>query len=90
MKHPLRKPCVKKFSTEKLYTGEIMHVGAVQNKESNKEFVVDDPMQNLWAKYFNLNFNPPIIKIASLNVQQLRTLQTDFFYPAFLSGRDGL
>ena len=47
MKHPLWKPCVKKFSTEKLYTGEIMHVGAVQNKESNKEFVVDNLMQNL-------------------------------------------
>ena len=74
MKHPHSKPCVQKFSAKKLYKEEIMHVGAVQNKESNKEFVVDNPMQNLWAKYFNLNFDPPIIKIASLNVEQLCTL----------------
>jgi len=33
---PHRKPCVQKFSTKKLYTGEIMSVSAVPNEESNK------------------------------------------------------
>ena len=66
-KHPHRKPFVQKFSTKKLYTGEVMHVGAVPNKESNKELVVDNPKQDLWY----LHFEPHIIKIASLNVEQL-------------------
>ena len=35
-KHPHRKPCVQKFSTNKLYTEEIMSVSAVPSKESNK------------------------------------------------------
>ena len=60
---PHRKPCVQKFSTKKLYTGEIMHVGAAPNKENNKELVVNNPKQNLEAKYFNRNFDPPIIKM---------------------------
>ena len=45
------------------YTGEIMHVGAAPNKENNKELVVNNPKQNLEAKYFNRNFDPPIIKL---------------------------
>ena len=36
-----------KFSTKKFYTGEVVHVGAVPNKESNKELVVHNPKQNL-------------------------------------------
>ena len=36
-KHPLnRKPCVQKFSTTNLYTGEKMFVSASPNEESNK------------------------------------------------------
>ena len=33
-KHPHRKPCVQKFSTKKLYTGEKMFVSTVPNEES--------------------------------------------------------
>ena len=62
-KHPHRKPCVQKFSTKKLYTGEILQVGAAPNKENNKELVVNNPKQNLEAKYFNRKFDPPIIKL---------------------------
>ena len=40
-----------------------MHVGAALNKENNKELVVNNPKQNLEAKYFNRNFDPPIIKL---------------------------
>ena len=47
---PHRKPCVQKFSTKKVYTGEIMSVSAVPNAESNKDLVVDNPKPNLWAK----------------------------------------
>ena len=35
-RQPHRKPCVQKFSTKKLYTGEIMSASAVPNEESNK------------------------------------------------------
>ena len=44
---PHRKPCVQKFSTKKLYTGEIMSVSAVPNAESNNDLVVDNPKPNL-------------------------------------------
>ena len=33
--------CVKKISTKKLYTGEIISISAVPNEETKKELVVD-------------------------------------------------
>ena len=44
---PHRKPCVQKFITQKLYTGEIMSVSRVPNAESNRDLVVDNPKPNL-------------------------------------------
>ena len=44
---PHRKPCVQRFCTKKLYTGEIMSVSALPNAESNKDLVVDNPKPNL-------------------------------------------
>ena len=44
---PPQKPLCEKFSTKKMYTGEIMSVSAVPNAESNNDLVLDNPNSNL-------------------------------------------
>ena len=58
---PHRKPCVQKFGTKKLYTGEIMSVSAVPNTEINKDLVVDNP--KLIYGQNSLNFHPSIVPL---------------------------